>query len=146
MHFPRPTRINRGVPIIPMIDILLVVLIFFVVTTNFKKPRAVIRIELPTVREVPSEQVKDERSVLAVDKQGNVTLDKLRVPDTKMLDGYLKAFLKQNPNRKLELEADRELPLEKLLNIWDALTRAGIPVKDVPARIRLPQEAQPMTR
>ena len=41
--------------------------------------------------------------------------------------------------RKLELEADKQIPLEKLLQVWDALTRAGIQIKDVPARIRLPQ-------
>jgi biopolymer transport protein ExbD len=77
--------------------------------------------------------------VLAVDKDGRITLDAVAVPDAKLLDAYLRAFVKENPGRKLELEADKLLPLEKLLEVWDALTRAGIPIKDVPARIRLPQ-------
>jgi biopolymer transport protein ExbD len=139
MRFVCPARTSRGVPIVPMIDILFIVLIFLIVSTTFKKPRTILPIELPTVRDIASTEVIDDRSILTVDKEGRMTLDTLAVPDVVLLDAYLKAFLKENPGRKLELEADKEIPLEKLLEVWDALTRAGIPIKDVPARIRLPE-------
>lgn len=139
MRFERPAKGSRGVPIVPMIDILFIVLIFLIVSTTFKKPRTILPIELPTVREIAGTEVIDERSILAVDKDGRITLDAVAVPDTKLLEAYLRAFVKENPGRKLELEADKLLPLEKLLEVWDALTRAGIQIKDVPARIRLPQ-------
>lgn len=146
MKFDRPVRRSRGIMIMPMIDILFVVLIFFIVTTTFRKPRPVLRIELPTVKEVPTDSVIVASSTLAVDKMGNVSLDAVKVPDVALLDAYLKAYMKENPGRKLELEADKELPLEKLLTVWDALTRAGIPIRDVPARIRLPQETGSLSR
>jgi biopolymer transport protein ExbD len=123
-----------------MIDLLFVILIFLVVSTTFKKPRSVLPIELPTVKEVAGSEVMDVRSVLALDKEGKITLDAVSVPDVQLLEAYLGAFVRENPGRKLELEADKQVPLEKLLGVWDALTRAGIPIKDVPARIRLPQE------
>jgi biopolymer transport protein ExbD len=138
MHFHRPARKRNEVPIVPMIDILFILLIFFIVSTQFKKPRNVLRIELPTVREVPSSKVTDARSVIAVDALGHITLDALNVPEG-LLQSYLAAYQKQNPGRKLELEADRQLSLERLLGIWDSLIKAGIPITDVPARIRLPQ-------
>lgn len=131
-----------SVQIIPMIDILIVLLIFFITSTHFKKPRDVMRIELPTVREVPSDKVADQRSVIAVDAAGNVSLDSLKVPEG-LLESYLIAYRKQNPGGKLELEADKQLPLERLLAVWDALTKAGIEIKDVPARIRLPDKGNP---
>jgi biopolymer transport protein ExbD len=53
------------------------------------------------------------------------------------LESYLAAYQKQNPGRKLELEADKNIPLERLLKVWDALTKAGIPIKEVPARIKV---------
>lgn len=137
MHFHRPVRTRSQVPIVPMIDILFILLIFFIVSTQFKKPRQVLRIELPTVREIPTEKVTDARGVIAVDGLGNITLDGLRVPDG-LLESYLAAYRKQNPGQQLELEADRKLPLERLLAVWDALLKAGIPIKDVPARIKLP--------
>ncbi len=132
--------------IMPLIDILFVVLIFFIVTTTKREKRPILRIELPTVKAVPVDQVTAPSSVLAVDKTGNVSLDAVKVPDPDLLEAYLKAYLKENPGRKLELQADKELPLEKLLAVWDALTRAGIPIKDVPARIRLPQETGSLSR
>ncbi|WP_035607938.1 biopolymer transporter ExbD [Haloferula sp. BvORR071] len=141
MKFERPARRSRGIMIMPMIDILFVVLIFFIVTTQFRRPRPVLRIELPTVKEVPSATVTEASSILSVDRLGTLSLDDIRVPDIALLENYLKSFVKNNPGRKLELEADKDIPLEKLLEVWDALTRAGIPIKDVPARIRLPQEA-----
>ena len=126
-------------PIVPMIDILLTLLIFFIVSTTFKKSRSVLPIELPTVREVAVTTEQDERSVLRVSSEGKVSIDALRVPDG-LLDTYLTSFLKANPGRKLELEADRRLSLEELLKVWDALTKAGIAIRDVPARIRVPAE------
>ena len=139
MHFHRIIRKRAEVPIVPMIDILFILLVFFIVSTTFKKPREILRIELPTVREVPSDTVADTRSVIAVDALGNITLDSLKVPEG-LLQSYLAAYQKQNPGRKLELEADRKVPLERLLEVWDALTKAGIPIKEVPARIKVPAE------
>jgi biopolymer transport protein ExbD len=136
MHFHRQPRKRAEVPIVPMIDILFILLVFFIVSTTFKKPRNTLRIELPTVREVPSTIVSDQRSVIAVDALGNITLDSLAVPEG-LLEPYLLAYQKQNPGRKLELEADKKLPLERLLHVWDALTKAGIEIKDVPARIKI---------
>ena len=138
MHFHRPTRSRSQVQIIPMIDVLIFLLIFLIISTQFKKPRNVLRVELPTVREVPSDKVTDTRSVIAVDAEGLITLDSLKVPEG-LLKSYLLAYQKQNPGRKLELEADRKLSLERLLSIWDSLIKAGIQIKDVPARIRLPE-------
>jgi biopolymer transport protein ExbD len=137
MQFYQPKKRQPTVPIIAMIDILTILLIFFIVTTAPKQPRSVLHIDLPTVREVPAGSVVDPRSVLAVAADGKVTLDSLSVPDG-FLDQYLLAFLKENPGRKLELEADKNLSVERLLKVWDALTKAGIDIKDVPARIRLP--------
>ncbi|MEI6674556.1 MAG: biopolymer transporter ExbD [Verrucomicrobiota bacterium] len=138
MHFHRPSRSRSQVQIIPMIDVLIFLLIFLIISTQFKKPRNVLRVELPTVREVPSDKVADARSVITVDAEGHITLDTLSVPEG-LLKSYLVAYQKQNPGRKLELEADRKLSLERLLAIWDALIKAGLEIKDVPARIRLPE-------
>ena len=136
MRFHRPKTTRSQVAVIPMIDILFVLLVFFIVSTAFKKPRNVLHIQLPTVHEIPSDTVADVRSTIALDAAGNVTLDSLTVPDG-LLESYLAAYQKQNPGRKLELEADRNIPLERLLKVWDSLTKAGIQIKDVPARIKV---------
>ncbi len=65
----------------------------------------------------------DTRSVIAVAATGNITLDALAVPKG-LLGAYLQA-------------AERRLPLEHLLEIWDALGKAGISINEVPARIKV---------
>lgn len=137
MQFHRIQRKRSEVPILPMIDIIFVVLVFVIVSTQQKQKRPILRIEFPTVKEVPSESISETRSVIAVDALGNISLDGLEVPEG-LLDAYLTAFQNQNPGRKLELEADRRLPLERLLTVWDSLTKAGISIKEVPARIKVP--------
>lgn len=119
-----------------MIDILFILLVFFIVSTTFKKPREILEIELPTVREIPSETITETRSVIAVDATGNISLDAVPVPEG-LLGSYLNAFKKHNAERKLELEADRRLPLERLLKVWEDLSKAGISIKEVPARIKV---------
>lgn len=138
MKFRRPAKVRHNIQVIPMIDILLILLIYFATSTVFKKPRDILHIELPTVREVPSDRIADARSVLAIDPAGNMSLDGLAIPSG-LLDSYLAAFRKQNPGRKLELEADEKLPLGQLLHVWDSLTKAGLSLKDVPARIKAPR-------
>lgn len=140
MRFERPAPRPRQLPIVSLIDILFIVLIFFIVSSEFKKKRDVLKIELPTVREVESLTIADARSVLAIDADGAIRLDDLTVPNLGLLEAYLNAYVKENPGRKLELEADKDVSLEKLVAIWDALTAAGIEVTDVPARIALPAE------
>lgn len=136
MRFYRPRQIRHQIQVIPMIDILLILLIYFSVSTVFKKPRDVLRIDLPTVHEIASDTVKETRSIIAVDAAGKVTLDSLAVPDG-LLESYLTAYQKQNPGRQLELETDKNLTIEKLLGVWESLTKAGIAIKDVPARIKV---------
>jgi len=130
-------RKTPEVPIIALIDILAILLIFFIVTTTFKKSRPVLEIDLPTVKELPSQSVSDTRAVLAVSKEGEITLDGA-VVEAEALAAALQSFKEQNPEGKLELEADETVNLSQLFFIWDALTKADIEIKDVPARIKLP--------
>ena len=138
MRFHRIHRKRAEVSVVPMIDILFILLIYLIVTTEAKKPRNVMKVEIPTVREIASDRVTDTRSSIAIDALGNITLDSLPVPEG-LLGGYLTAFRKQNPGRRLELGADRKVPLERLLEVWDALTKAGIPIREVPARVKVPE-------
>ena len=47
----------------------------------------------------------------------------------------MKQLKADKPSLALELKADEQAPLKNLVNVWDALTQAGYPVKEVPARI-----------
>lgn len=127
------------IPIISLIDILAILLIFFIISTTFKKPRPVLEIDLPTVKQVSAEKVTDTRAILAIAADGRINLNDTEVKEAELAD-YLIAFKKINPEKKLELEADKEVNLKQMFSLWDALTRAGFNIKDVPARIEVDSE------
>jgi biopolymer transport protein ExbD len=137
MEFYRPQTKQLSIPILPLIDILAILLIFLIVTTTFKKKRPVFTIDLPTVQALPSTTITEERVILGVSGEGEISLAGLRVPEGLLVD-YLKVYLENNPGRKLELEADQGVTLNQLFGVWDALTEADVPIKEVPARIRIP--------
>lgn len=126
------------IPLIALIDILAILLIFFIVSTKFKSSRSVVAIDLPSVTSLSVTEVKEERVVLALDKEGKVTFNSVEVTIAE-LGATLKKFKEGGQQGGLELEADEQVKLQYLFQIWDALTEAGIEIKDVPARIRLPK-------
>ena len=140
MEFYRPKRKIPLVPILPLIDILMILLIYFAVEYDPKKKREVLHIELALAQDSATTQVVEPAAVLAIAADGRVTLDATRITEGMLLD-YLKIFREKFPTRKLELEPDKQVPLEKLIQVQNALIQAGINPKDVPTRVKIPQSA-----
>lgn len=127
-------------PILPLIDILMILLIYFAVEYDPKKKREVLQIELALAQDGVTTQVIEPAAVLAIAADGSITLDATRVVDG-MLVNYLKLFREQYPNRKLELEPDKQVPLESFIQIQTALIEAGIDPKEVPTRVKIPESS-----
>ena len=127
-------------PILPLIDILMILLIYFAVEYDPKKKREVLHIELALAQDLATTQVVAPAAVLAVAADGRVTLDAARITEGMLVD-YLKIFRETFPNRKLELEPDKQVPLETFIKVQNALIEAGINPKDVPTRVKLPKSA-----
>jgi biopolymer transport protein ExbD len=124
------------IPIVSLIDIMVVLLIFFMFNTTFRTQTTRMQIALPESKSMGSStQVQDVRVTLAITKQNETFLDGKAAPlDT--LATALKRFKAAQPSARLELEADTESDLGTLVQVWDALKAAGIPITDVPARIQ----------
>lgn len=133
----RPRR--RAVPAIPivsLIDIMVILLIFFIATTTFNVDKKEVKITLPQSKSLGETTPKQEiRKTLAITKTRDLILDGQKVE----AGGLAAAILRlkdRNPTLKLELQADTETSLGLLMNVWDALREAGYSVNDVPARIQ----------
>ena len=140
MEFYRPNRKLPTVPIIPLIDILAILLIYFAVSTDPKNKRPVMQIELALAQDSATVEVVGPAAVLAISADGMITLDATRIQE-KMLVDYLRIFRERYPNRKLELEPDKGIPLEQFIQIQNALIQAGINPRDVPSRVKIPKSA-----
>lgn len=133
------------IPIVPLVDILVVLLMFFIATTTFKKEADKVnhlQISLPQSNAlgVASPQ-KETRKTLSITKDKKIYLDGNEIVDS-VLASALKEMKASLPGVKLELQADQDTPLGLLVKVWDALKAAGWSVNDVPARIQRAAAAQ----
>lgn len=133
----RPRR--RPVPTIPivtLIDILVILLIFFIATTTFKKQKVEVRITLPESKALGgTSSAPEARTTIVVTKEQEIFLDGKPV-DLDKLTIALTSLKEAKPGAKLELEADTDANLGVLVKIWDALRESGYSINDVPARIQ----------
>ena len=134
MNFYTKRRQRPAVPIVTLIDILAILLIFFIVTTTFKKRESLVRVNLPRSSELEGEASEEMRTVLALGQDGQVSLGEDIVP-MEQLAAALSRFSSENPGARLELKADEGAPLGLMVDVWDAATKAGIEIGELPLRI-----------
>ncbi|MGJ8656895.1 MAG: ExbD/TolR family protein [Akkermansiaceae bacterium] len=134
MEFHRSKKQTPTVPILPLIDILTILLIFFVVTTQFKKKRHTLEINLPSVSALATQVEVRENSVIAISKDGKFVLNATRVERDQLLT-YLKAYQEIKPDARFELEQDEGATEKDELFALETLTQAGF--KYISKRVRL---------
>jgi biopolymer transport protein ExbD len=131
MQFYTRKRRNPVINVVSLIDILAILLIFFIVTTNFRKPQPRLLINLPDSKAADTAPAESTQPlVLRVKSSDAITLDEQ--PTTlETLEETIRTAREAQPSRPLALQADREAPFGVVVKVLDALKSAGI--KDVPA-------------
>lgn len=138
MNFYPKRRRLPSVPIVTLIDILAILLIFFIVTTTFKSRQSLVKVNLPRSSQLAAEESRQKRVVLALDREGRVSLGERVVPMEQLAD-ELRRHRSHPAAGGLELRADEEAPLGSLVEVWDAAVTAGVEIADLPLRILLRQ-------
>ena len=132
MHFYRRRRVSPVITIVSLVDILTMVLMFFVYTTTFKTATPQVQIVLPETKS-KSEATSDSKpAYLAIDKKGDVFLDDKPVPVDALGDAIKK--LQSEGRSNIAMRADEEAPFGKIMSVLDALKTAG--VEHIPALTR----------
>lgn len=133
----RPRK--RSVPLIPivsLIDIMVILLIFFIATTTFRRHQAHLQIALPESKTLgAATTAAGSRIAITITKDRQILLDSTPM-SAEALAAALKKLKADRPGAKLELEADTDTALGILIQVWDALKAAGYSINEVPARIQ----------
>ncbi|RYD28233.1 MAG: hypothetical protein EOP86_23390 [Verrucomicrobiaceae bacterium] len=135
MNFYQKRRRSPALQIISMIDILIILLIFLVVNTTFKDMQTALNVTLPTSREMALGSVPaGGRLSLTITPDEKIHFAGAEVsPDE--LTTALTRMQASRPVAKLELRVDEKASFGLLVKLWDAITKAGFKVNEVPARI-----------
>ncbi len=136
VNFYTRKRSTPAVPIISLIDILAILLIFFIATTTFKKRESLVNVALPQSSEMEASADTRPRVALILTKDEKIALGDQPLT----LEGLPEALRRHkaaNPEGKLELKADQEVPIGLLVKVWDAASQAEVKLDGIPLRIPL---------
>ena len=127
-------NVGQGIPLVPMLDILTILLLFFVVHTEFKCQVSVLPIELPQTRHLAGEQGDADQVLLELDEHGTIALGGKHLNPEQLVPA-VRALLKQNPKVKIQVSAAQGSSMGAFVEVMDTLTSAGLEVEQVPVRI-----------
>ncbi len=114
-----------GFQIAPMVDILLVLLVFFIVTWNYALTENELDVKVPTATAAKEQQPVANQTVLNVRKDGTVvmnrkpiSLDELRARLSQLSELY--------PDYAIIVRGDQELSFNNLMAVMDVCRQAKI--------------------
>ena len=117
----RRKRTNVGIPLTPLIDIVFLLLIYFLLTTNFLVEEG-INVNLPTAQ-ASSPQVKTE-IIVCVDRRGKTYLADQEA-SLRALFTLIKQQIGSDAERPVVIRADREVVLNAAVRVMDVVRAAG---------------------
>jgi len=132
MKFAVRKRRAPSIIIVSLVDILTILLIFFVVSTTFKRDQPEVQINLPESKTATNAPAELERAIVTVDQNDEIKLDG-RIVGVDELEAGVRNL---PPTRRssLALQADKKASYGTIIKVLDALKLAG--VKNLPAFTR----------
>ncbi|MBR5895642.1 MAG: biopolymer transporter ExbD [Akkermansia sp.] len=126
--------VMQGIPIVPMLDILTILLIFFIVHTEFKRQVNVLKLDLPRTEHLAGEMGDNNQVLLEVGEDGRLALNGREIASDE-LPAAVNELVKNNPHTRVQVAAAEGSSLGKFIEVLDFLTAAGLNVEEVPVRI-----------
>ena len=125
---------QQGIPIVPMLDILTILLIFFIVHTEFKRQVSVLKLDVPQTQHLAGTQGDKNSILLEVGEDGSLGFNGRLIPDSQ-LGSAVRELLQQNPQARIQVSAAGGASMSRFVEVLDTLTAAGLEVEEVPVRI-----------
>ncbi len=139
MNFRAPRNEDFELNVTPLIDVVLVLLIFYMVSTTFVS-ESKMELTLPQAsKEVPSEP--PDKIDIAIDHQGNVFVNNQALLNTQLdtLRRALNAAHKSGAEPVVIISADAAASYQSVIDVMDAARQVGLYKITFPTRVRADQ-------
>ena len=133
---PRPPE-EPDVNITPLIDVVFLMLIFFMVSTTFQK-ESVVKIDLPKAS-AQEEELKEEIVEVTVNASGEYFINRAKVlnRDPRTLKAAIIKHAGSNNERPFIIRADAKAPHQSVVTVMDVAGQLGF------SRLSIPTEREP---
>ncbi len=126
MNLRRSSHDEPDVSLTPLIDVVLLLLIFFMVSTTFER-EAQLQIELPEASSEPVD-VPDNKLEITIDVTGNYFLNGKQVTNTRFntLKRAIQKSIGDKTNLPVIIRADANTPHQAVISALDAARQLGL--------------------
>ena len=126
MNLRRSRADEPDVNLTPLIDVVFILLLFFMVSTTFQR-ESEIKIELPEASADPVEE-REELLEIVIDAEGHFFIDQQQVVNTELetLKRAIQKFLGERSEIPVVIRADRLTPYESVVRAMDATAQLGL--------------------
>jgi biopolymer transport protein TolR len=128
MEIGRQPRGGRStlsqINVTPFVDVMLVLLIIFMVAAPMMETG--VDVNLPEVADAPALQHAPEPLVITVEKNGAISVGRSKVDNPEQLAPVLTQILQGRKDRDVFLQADRDVPYGRVVQVMAAIRKAGV--------------------
>lgn len=121
-NLPRRKQKDMGIDMGPLMDIVFILLIFFVVTSSFTRETGV---DVTKPEAQSASQLEKENILVAITREGTIHINERQV-DLASLQDILKQTLVKTPDREAVIIADKGAETGVLVQVIDACNLSGV--------------------
>jgi biopolymer transport protein ExbD len=110
----------------PLIDVVFLLLVFFLVATRFAQEDRELEVELPTASEARPLTEEPKELFVNIDKDGNYFVSGQRLAASEV-EVALRQAVADNPvNQSVVIRADKRVPFDFVVTVMDLCNQAGV--------------------
>lgn len=125
MHIDSDEAEEVAMNLAPMIDVVFLLLIFFMVATTFIEREKELAVDLPQAQSGEEPSKNPELVIINILEDGTVKVDSL-VLDVQALLSYLERVARKNPDTPVEIRGDEAMEHRHLVAAMDACLQKGL--------------------
>ena len=132
LRLRRKERREGGIDVSPMLDMVFILLIFFVVTSTFTRETGV---DVSKPQAQSASELRAESILIAITREGTIHVNEREV-DLAALKDVLEQSVARAPEREAIVIADESAPTGRLVQVIDACTLARVKKVSLAAQVR----------
>ncbi len=120
--FSKKVRRSSELNIAPMMDMVFILLIFFIVTTSFTRETGV---DVSKPKASTAKSQAKENILIGVTKEGTIHINEGQV-SLNVLGSVLENYMRETPDKAVIIVADRDAPVSTVVDILDECNLAKV--------------------
>ena len=126
MKFQNKEPESAAFPLAPMIDVVFLLLIFFIATMQFSQSERELNVSVPVAEEGADARQTVGEIIVNVKEDGEVVVDNAVMTQAQLFE-KLKRIAAVHQNQAIRIRGDGQVEYQKIVEVIDVCQKAGIP-------------------